>query len=79
MGNPGNLRAHVFNFETIYQRLLDDGGVTMVGGADELSRCLLPLFSDAGERQASGQRALSVVNKNKGALDRVVDGIIERV
>lgn len=78
-GIPVISGPHVFNFETIYQRLLDDRGVTMVGGADELSRHLLALFSDADERRASGQRALSVVNKNKGALDRVVDGIIERV
>lgn len=70
---------HVFNFETIYQRLLDDGGVTMVGNSDELFHHLSALFSNADERQASGQRALSVVNKNKGALDRVVDGIIARV
>lgn len=78
-GIPVISGPHVFNFETIYQRLLDDRGVTMVDGADELSRHLLALFSDADERRASGQRALSVVNKNKGALDRVVDGIIERV
>jgi 3-deoxy-D-manno-octulosonic-acid transferase len=37
------------------------------------------LFSDDTERQAIGQRALAVVNKNRGALDKVVDGIIERV
>lgn len=78
-GIPVISGPHVFNFETIYQRLLDDHGVTMVDGADELSRHLLALFSDADGRRASGQRALSVVNKNKGALDRVVDGIIARV
>ena len=31
------------------------------------------------ERKAIGRRALSVVDKNRGALDRVVDGIIERI
>jgi 3-deoxy-D-manno-octulosonic-acid transferase len=51
----------------------------MVGNSDELFHHLLALFSNADKRQASGQRALSVVNKNKGALDRVVDGIIARV
>jgi len=70
---------NVFNFETIYDRLLDDGGVTMVRDGDEVFRQLLALFTDVEERQARGQRALSVVNKNKGALDRVVDGIIEWV
>ncbi|PCM42795.1 lipid IV(A) 3-deoxy-D-manno-octulosonic acid transferase [Marinobacter sp. ANT_B65] len=78
-GIPVISGPQVFNFETIYQRLLDDRGVTMVEDADELYHRLLTLFNDAGERKASGQRALSVVNKNRGALDRVVDGIIERV
>jgi 3-deoxy-D-manno-octulosonic-acid transferase len=78
-GIPVISGPHVFNFETIYQRLLDDRGVTMVSDAGELYRHLAVLFGDAVERQASGKRALSVVNKNRGALDRVVDGIIERV
>ncbi|WP_417516611.1 lipid IV(A) 3-deoxy-D-manno-octulosonic acid transferase [Marinobacter sp.] len=78
-GIPVISGPYVFNFETIYQRLLDDRGVTMVNDADELYRHLTVLFDDADERHASGQRAFSVVDKNKGALDRVVDGIIERV
>ncbi|HDZ37388.1 MAG TPA: 3-deoxy-D-manno-octulosonic acid transferase [Marinobacter sp.] len=78
-GVPVISGPHVFNFETIYNRLLDDRGVTLIGGADELFGYLSDLFSDADKRRAGGQRALSVVNKNKGALDRVVDGIIERV
>jgi len=70
---------NVFNFETIYQRLLDDRGVVIVSGSDELFQHLSTLFGDDDERRASGQRALLVVNKNRGALDMVVDGIIERV
>ncbi|GGE74596.1 3-deoxy-D-manno-octulosonic acid transferase [Streptosporangium jomthongense] len=78
-GIPVLSGPHVFNFETIYQRLLDDRGVTMVADADELFHHLSILFRDEEVRQAGGQQALSVVNKNKGALDRVVDGIIARV
>lgn len=69
----------MFNFETIYQRLRDDSGVAIVEGSVELYQYLCALFGDDDERRASGQRALAVVNKNRGALDRVVDGIIERV
>lgn len=78
-GIPVISGPNVFNFETIYQRLVDDRGVVIVSGADELFQHLSTLFDDVDERRASGQRALSVVNKNRGALDKVVDGIIERV
>lgn len=78
-GIPVFSGPHVFNFETIYQRLLDDRGVKLVADAGELADHLIRLFSDADERKAIGERALSVVRKNRGALDKVVDGIIERV
>lgn len=78
-GIPVISGPNVFNFETIYQRLLDDRGVVIVNGSDELFQHLSVLFDNEEERCASGQRALQVVNKNRGALDRVVDGIIERI
>lgn len=78
-GIPVFSGPHVFNFETIYQRLLNDSGVKLVADSDELSNHVTQLFENEAERQAIGSRALSVVEKNRGALDRVVDGIIERV
>lgn len=78
-GIPVFSGPHIFNFETIYQRLLDDRGVKLVSDADDLAAHVSSLFSDNREREAIGQRALEVVNKNRGALDKVVDGIIERV
>jgi 3-deoxy-D-manno-octulosonic-acid transferase len=78
-GIPVFSGPHIFNFETIYQRLLDDRGVKLVSDADDLAAHVSSLFSDHREREAIGQRALEVVNKNRGALDKVVDGIIERV
>ena len=70
---------HVFNFETIYERLLADQGVQLVQGAGDLARAINLLFANPVERKAYGERALAVVNKNRGALDRVVEGIIERL
>ena len=70
---------HVFNFETIYERLLEDRGVSLVDGADELAAQVGELFASPDVRQETGQRALAVVNKNRGALDKVVEGIIERI
>ncbi|MDY6815984.1 MAG: lipid IV(A) 3-deoxy-D-manno-octulosonic acid transferase [Pseudomonadota bacterium] len=78
-GIPVFSGPHVFNFETIYQRLLDDTGVRIVANAEELATFLISLFSHPAEREAIGRRALSVVNKNRGALEKVVERIIERV
>ncbi|MBW4936465.1 lipid IV(A) 3-deoxy-D-manno-octulosonic acid transferase [Marinobacter sp. F4206] len=78
-GIPVFSGPHVFNFETIYQRLLDDDGVKLVASAEELAAHIITLIGDARERKAIGNRALAVVNKNRGALEKVVDGIIERV
>ncbi len=78
-GIPVFSGPHIFNFETIYQRLLNDAGVRLVHDADELAQHLVSLFSDPEQRVATGQRALAVVNKNRGALDKVVDGIMDRI
>lgn len=78
-GIPVFSGPHTFNFETIYQSLLNDRGVKLVTGADDLAAHVSSLFHDSQQRQAIGQRALEVVNRNRGALDQVVDGIIERV
>src|SRR5690554_1207827 len=78
-GIPVFSGPYVFNFETIYERLLADHGVQMVEGSDDLARAVSRLMSDAEECRAFGARALTVVNKNRGALDKVVEGIIERL
>lgn len=78
-GIPVFSGPHVFNFETIYERLLADQGVQLVQAPDDLARAINLLFANLAECKAYGERALAVVNKNRGALDRVVEGIIERL
>ncbi|MGC8120885.1 lipid IV(A) 3-deoxy-D-manno-octulosonic acid transferase [Marinobacter sp. VGCF2001] len=78
-GIPVFSGPHVFNFETIYEHLLADNGVQVVEGADALARCLVNLMANDKERRAYGERGLRVVEKNRGALDKVVEGIIERL
>jgi 3-deoxy-D-manno-octulosonic-acid transferase len=70
---------HVFNFGSIYQCLQENEGVTIVTSARELGDYLARLLSDHPLLQKSGQRALAVVESNRGALDRVVAGISQRV
>ncbi|MFV8572408.1 lipid IV(A) 3-deoxy-D-manno-octulosonic acid transferase [Marinobacter sp. SBS5] len=78
-GMPVFSGPHVFNFETIYESLVADQGVQMVKGCKDLAKAVSRLMTDAEECKVYGQRALAVVNKNRGALDKVVEGIIERV
>ena len=70
---------HVFNFETIFERLQANGVVQVVQGAPELGRAIAGLVAAPDECCAVGQRALEVVNSNRGALDKVVEGIVERL
>jgi len=70
---------HVFNFETIFERLQANGGVQVVQGAPELGRAIAGLVAAPDECRTVGQRALEVVNSNRGALDKVVEGIVERL
>ncbi|XKH00027.1 lipid IV(A) 3-deoxy-D-manno-octulosonic acid transferase [Marinobacter nauticus] len=70
---------HVFNFETIFERLQANGGVRVVPGATELGHAISGLATAPDECRAVGQRALEVVNSNRGALDKVVEGIVERL
>ena len=78
-GIPVFSGPHVFNFETIYQSLLNDDCVRLVSSNDEMASHLTFMLSHPQERKAMGQRALGVVEKNRGALDKVVDGVIARV
>ena len=78
-GIPVLSGPYVFNFETVYEHLRAGDGVAMVQASDDLGRTVARLMASQKERQALGERALAVVNKNRGALDKVVEGIIERL
>ncbi|WP_417546050.1 lipid IV(A) 3-deoxy-D-manno-octulosonic acid transferase [Marinobacter sp.] len=78
-GIPVFSGPHVFNFETIYEHLECDHGAQRVQSSQELAQAVSHLISNPKERLAFGQRAQVVVSKNRGALDKVVEGIIERL
>jgi 3-deoxy-D-manno-octulosonic-acid transferase len=77
LGIPVLSGPYVFNFEAIYHQLSESKAVKFVGSADLLSARLIELCEDADYRQEMGQKALRVLNNNKGALDRLLT-IIER-
>ena len=78
-GLPVLSGKNVFNFETIYEQFRAHDGVRFVQGEEELANTLAQLFSDPSQAQALGQRAQAVVNRNRGALERVVEGIARQL
>lgn len=78
-GVPVLSGPHVFNFSTIYRQLDEGGALLTVTDSDELGRQVMELFEDEVRRQRQGAAALAVVDANRGALDRVVEGILTRL
>ncbi|KPQ01920.1 lipid IV(A) 3-deoxy-D-manno-octulosonic acid transferase [Marinobacter sp. HL-58] len=78
-GMPVLSGPHIFNFETIYNRLEAGSGLYITPSSEELASCVMKLIADKDVAQKAGRNALAVVNANRGALEKVVDGIVERV
>lgn len=78
-GMPVVTGPHVFNFETIYRQLDAGGGVIRVGNGAELAQRVGDLLAHPDRAKSAGQAALAVVEANRGALDRVVGGVLERL
>ncbi|MDX1757534.1 MAG: lipid IV(A) 3-deoxy-D-manno-octulosonic acid transferase [Marinobacter sp.] len=78
-GMPVLSGPHVFNFETIYGQLADGEGVFITEDCQQLAARLNSLIGDPALADRAGNNALAVVEANRGALARVVDGIMGRV
>ncbi len=78
-GMPVLSGPHIFNFETIYNRLNAGHGLYLTPSSDALADCVMALMADPDSAKRAGDNALAVVNANRGALEKVVDGIVERV
>ncbi len=78
-GMPVLSGPHIFNFETIYNRLDAGEGLYITPTSDALARSVVHLIGNAEAAENAGRNALAVVNANRGALEKVVDGIVERV
>ncbi|BES69919.1 lipid IV(A) 3-deoxy-D-manno-octulosonic acid transferase [Marinobacter nanhaiticus D15-8W] len=70
---------HVFNFADIYERLDRGGGVVKALDASTLAAAVNQCFDDPERAGTLGRNALAVVDANRGALERVVDGILQKL
>jgi 3-deoxy-D-manno-octulosonic-acid transferase len=63
---------HNFNAPDIAQRLFESGAALEVSNAAELARTLIELAAEAERRTRMGHAALEVIERNRGALERVL-------
>jgi 3-deoxy-D-manno-octulosonic-acid transferase len=75
LGVPVLTGPHTFNFTEIRSLLVAAGACEQVDSPDDLSRAVVRLLRDANQRHEIGERGRQVVEKNRGALETVMDMI----
>lgn len=66
---------HMGNFQEIADQFRAEGALVQVGSADELGREVTRLLEDDGRRQGLVDRARKLMDRNRGAVRRTVDGL----
>jgi len=79
LGLPVIFGEHIFNFKEISQRLLSENAAVKVHNLQELAAQVLAYAQDAALRQATGARGKAFVEKNRGALQRLLELILVAV
>ncbi|OOZ38453.1 3-deoxy-D-manno-octulosonic acid transferase [Solemya pervernicosa gill symbiont] len=79
LGVPVVTGPHVFNFEEISQLLLTRGASRQVKNGDELVAVVLDWLEDANQREAVGAIGKTVIDENRGALQKLIQLIEEQL
>ena len=69
----------VFNFEQIAQLLLEKGASIQVDDADGLMKTISSLLLDDAKRKELGENAKNLLEKHRGAVDRLLKLIIPNI
>jgi 3-deoxy-D-manno-octulosonic-acid transferase len=72
VGKPVLTGPHNFNGEEIAQLLIDAGAAVCVADAEQLAHNVKGLLADARLRAMMGAAGRSVLDANRGALDRLL-------
>ena len=75
LGKPVLFGPHRFNFAEISQLLMEQGAAQEITSAAALKSAVMELLQQPEKRRRQGQQGLRVVEQNRGALDRLLDGI----
>lgn len=70
---------HMFNFSEISEMFLQHGAGIQVDNSDELAEVCERLLSDAGMRDQYGTQGEKLVHQNKGALEKVIAMVREKM
>ena len=76
-GVPVITGPHVFNFARITEMLLDADAALMIEDAAQLAATVVDWLTDASRRTRIGENGMCVVERNRGALERLTDLVRE--
>jgi 3-deoxy-D-manno-octulosonic-acid transferase len=72
-GVPAAIGPHVFNFSQITELLVSEGAAVQVSDSRELAAQMTEWLGDAAIRAGVGENGRRVVERNRGAVNRVID------
>ncbi|HET6603351.1 MAG TPA: lipid IV(A) 3-deoxy-D-manno-octulosonic acid transferase [Xanthomonadaceae bacterium] len=72
LGVPVLIGPHTFNFTEITEMLLDNGAAARVADVGELGSQVMALLDDGARRGRMGARARATVDRERGALTRLL-------
>ena len=81
LGKPVIVGPHTFNTEEVAASLIEARAVLRVANAEQLGAAVIRLLAQADERQAMGQAARAVLERERGAVERtlrIVEQVLER-
>jgi len=79
LGVPSVVGPHTFNFSDATALLRDEGALLQVADADGLARAVSELLADAPRRRAMGAAGRLTVERERGALARILALIASRL
>jgi 3-deoxy-D-manno-octulosonic-acid transferase len=75
-GKPVIFGPHMESFRDVASAFLEAGAAIRCANAEQLSASLLRLFADEEQRKAMGEAGRSLMEKNSGATDRVIERLV---
>ncbi len=79
MGKAMVFGPNMENFAAIAEAFVREGGALQVANAAGLEDCLGELLDAPARREALGKKALEVVEKNQGAMQRTVEMVLAQI
>lgn len=74
-GKPVIVGPYMQNFQEIAEKFRAEGAMVQVASAEELAREVTSLLTDEARRRSLGEKAKSLVDRNRGAVRNTIDGL----